>query len=702
MKQENTSSNYFFSWRLIFFYAIIALIFGFFIYRLFDLQVIRGGIFLTQADNNRTKEINLPTQRGIIYDRNDFILAQNIASYNIVITPANLPGDTGTIDTNTGDVLAVAASIQEIYRQLGQLINMPVSQGEVVDATVKVFKPCDNDLGITQIVAIADTNYPWQPMEIKCDVDSQTAKIVSEKAIDWPGVGVEVVPVRDYPTGNLTSEIIGFLGPIPAESEQLYSDLGFLPNRDKIGYAGIEDQLQDILGGKNGKQVVEVDVAGKEMRDLAPVVEPVPGENVRLTIDTRLQSAARTALINEINYLNIYAGKVVASNGVVIAMNPKTGEILALVSYPNFDNNIMARQIPEDYYNQLISDPNKPLFNHAISAEVPPGSVFKLAASLGILNEGVVTPDQLIIDNGAITITEKYYPNDPGTPRQFVGWLAMGFGPIDFVHAVAESDDIYFYKVGGGYDDEVPNGGLGAWRLSTYAKALGYNQPSGIELPGEASGLIPDPTWKRLTVKENWAIGDTYTATIGQGYVLATPIQVLESMETVANNGILMKPTLIHDILDPSGKVITPFKPVQVRDITKDPVITVYNGNLDTGQKKTVQPWVIEELKQGLHLVVTYGTALPTFKDDKLLATESAGKTGTAEYCDNTAQAQNLCHPDAWPRHAWYIGYAPFDDPEIAVVAFVYNGGEGATVAAPIAREVMDAYFNLKSGTTTP
>ena len=362
----------------------------------------------------------------------------------------------------------------------------------------------------------------------------------------------------------------------------------------------------------------------------------------------------------------------------------------------------MARQIPEDYYNQLISDPNKPLFNHAISAEVPPGSVYKLAASLGILNEGVVTPDQLIIDNGAITITEKYYPNDPGTPRQFVGWLAMGFGPIDFVHAVAESDDIYFYKVGGGYDDEVPNGGLGPWRLSTYAKALGYNQPSGIELPGEASGLVPDPTWKRLTVKENWAIGDTYTATIGQGYVLATPIQVLESMETVANNGILMKPTLIHDILDPTGKVIKPFTPVQVRDITKDPVITVYNGNLDTGQKKTVQPWVIEELKQGLHLVVTYGTALPTFKDDKLLATESAGKTGTAEYCDNTAQAQNLCHPDAWPRHAWYIGYAPFDDPEIAVVAFVYNGGEGATVAAPIAREVMDAYFELKSGTTTP
>ena len=164
-------------------------------------------------------------------------------------------------------------------------------------------------------------------MEIKCNVDSQTAKIVSEKAIDWPGVGVEVVPVRDYPTGNLTSEIIGFLGPIPAESEQLYSDLGFLPNRDKIGYAGIEDQLQDILGGTNGKQVVEVDVAGKELQDLAPVVEPVPGDNVRLTIDTRLQSAARTALINEINYLNVYAGKVVASNGVVIAMNPKTGEI---------------------------------------------------------------------------------------------------------------------------------------------------------------------------------------------------------------------------------------------------------------------------------------------------------------------------------------------------------------------------------------
>jgi penicillin-binding protein 2 len=230
--------------------------------------------------------------------------------------------------------------------------------------------------------------------------------------------------------------------------------------------------------------------------------------------------------------------------------------------------------------------------------------------------------------------------------------------------------------------------------LSEYAKALGYGEPTGIELPGEAAGNIPDPKWKRLTVGENWATGDTYIATIGQGYVTATALQVLESYQVVANDGKMMKPTLIRNILSPTGEVVVPFKPVQRWDITQDPRIHVYNDQIPTGELRTVAPWVIQLTKEGLRMVVTEGTAEAQFEGD---TTNSAGKTGTAEYCDNIAQAANLCERGRWPAHAWYVGYAPYDDPEIMVLAFVYNGQEGSTVAAPIVRKVLDAYFELKA-----
>ena len=215
---------------------------------------------------------------------------------------------------------------------------------------------------------------------------------ISEKTSDWPGVKIEIEPIREYPTGSMTSEIIGFLGPIPATLEEEYREAGFVPNRDKVGYAGVESSLNDILAGTNGQRVVEVDVAGKEIRDLEPPIDPVPGNNVKLTIDTRLQAAAKAALIGEIEWWNLYFNTIRSSNGVAIAMNPKTGEVLAMVSYPTFENNRMAKFIPAYYYQQLSEDPLKPLFNHAISAEHPPGSVYKLATAVGVLNERVVSP----------------------------------------------------------------------------------------------------------------------------------------------------------------------------------------------------------------------------------------------------------------------------------------------------------------------
>ncbi len=680
MKQTLNENKILEKWRVITFYLVIALVLGFYVVRLFSLQVVQGADYLQKAENNSTSRITVPSTRGMIYDRNGFILARNIASYNVVITPAYLPADDG--------------AVQDIYRQLSELVDVPVSNGEINDETVRLFTPCETDLGIEQIVLIGDSNWPYNPVRIKCNVDETTALIVEGHKSDWPGVEIELEPIRDYPTGALTSDVVGFLGPIPAAFEQEYRDKGFLPGRDKVGYAGVEAYMQDVLAGKNGERVVEVDVAGQEMRNIEEPIEPEPGVSLRLTIDTRLQLVAETALTQTINFWNTYLNEIRSQNGVVIAMNPKTGEILAMVNYPTYENNRMARVIPSDYYEQIVNQPFRPLFNHAISAEHPPGSVYKMAAAIGALNEGVVTPEQQVDCQGKISILEKYYPNDPGNLREYVCYNAAGHGMVDFIRGVSQSCDVYFYKIGGGYQDQVPEG-LGIYRMAEYARALGYGQTLGIELPGEENGLVPDPAWKRLNLGENWSTGDTYIATMGQGYVLATPLQVLEAFATLANDGKMMKPTIIREYLDDEGNVTKPFEPVMIHDITKDPVITVYEDNIPTTEKKVVEPWVIAKAKEGMREVVLSGTMAKEMADWQ--PNPTAGKTGTAEYCDDVARAKDLCKPGNWPTHAWYAGYAPYDDPQIVVVAFVYNGGEGASVAGPIVKEVLKAWYEFQA-----
>ena len=669
------------SFRYSVFYGVMAAIFIFYCIKSFSLQVIKYDYYAAIADENRTKQISEQTQRGLITDRNGFVLASNVPSYDVAIVPAELPSDTG--------------STEEIFRQLSELIDLPVSNGEVTDETAKLFTPCQTDFGIKEIVTIGDTNSPYQPVKIKCNINEEQAMVISEKGGDWPGVEISVAPIRDYPTGSLTAAVVGFLGPITAENKDEYEGQGFIAGKDKVGFSGVELSLDKYLIGRNGSRLIEVDNAGKEIRNLETPIESVPGNNIVLTIDTRLQNAAESALVNEMNYWNTYLGKIKSQNGVVIAMNPKTGEILALVSYPSYENNRMTREIPYYYYTQLNEDPLKPLFNHATSAEHPPGSVYKLAAAIGALNEGVVTPEQEIACPGSIVVVQKYSLNDPGSTQEYASYDRAGHGMCNFLKGVALSDDVYFYKIGGGYEEEVPNGGLGAWRLAEYARALGYGRASGIELAGEETGLVPDPTWKRINQAEGWATGDTYIDVIGQGYVLSTPMQVLESMAIIANDGKYMQPTLIKEIVDQDGNVIKAFEPTLIWDITKDPVINVVDSNgIYTGETKVVEAWVVEELQKGLREVVISGTAAEAFAD---LDIPSAGKTGTAEYCDNVAQAKGLCVPESWPTHAWYVGYAPFEDPEIVVVAFVYNGGEGASVAAPIVLEVMQAYFELKA-----
>lgn len=692
MNHESSLRNHLEPWRVYVLHLIALGVFLVFVLRLINLQILQQPEWDLQAEDQRITEISVPTLRGIIYDRYGTILARNIPSYNVVVTPANLPDDPG--------------DVEEIYRQLAELVDTPINRGEIT--LEDPFVPCVSQHGIAQIVTYGETTAPFRPVAVACNVDAQAARVVKERAMDWPGVGVSVEPVRDYPTGELTASIVGFLGPIPANQEAEFRAQGFEPDRDKVGYAGAELAFQDILSGRNGTQTVEVDVAGQILREVRASEPPVPGKNLVLTIDTRLQQLAEAILVGEIDFWNTYLNTIRSNSGVVIAMNPQTGEILAMVSYPSYENNRMARVIPAYYYEQLIADPRDPLLNHAVGFELPAGSVFKLVTAVGSLNEEVVTPEQVIETPGKITVEERYTPNDPGNAREFVDWREEGFGELDFVDGLANSSNVYFYKLGGGYQDEVPEG-LGICRLGTYARALGYGNTPGIELPDRQDGLIPDPTWKRINQGENWSTGDTYIASVGQGLVLATPLQVLLSATTIANDGALMRPTVLREVVDDEGKVIEPFQPVQEWDLTEDPIIVDYSDPSSAGgcegkkvrhtkplrvRTKTVEPWVIERVQEGMRLAVLEGTLADEFENVTIPA---AGKTGTAEYCDEVALEKNLCIPGQWPTHSWTVAYAPFDNPEIAVVAFVYNGGEGASVAAPIVRQVIQAYFELKT-----
>jgi len=667
--------------RFLLFYVAMFLLILYYIYRLVMIQIVQGDYYLALADENRISVVREQSTRGIIYDRNGVVLARNVPTYDIVIIPAELPADDG--------------DVQEIYRVLSAKLDIPVNNGEINNETVRLYSECGTDFGITQIVYIANSLTPYGETGIVCDVPEQKAMEIQELSVNMPGVGVRVNSIREYPTGYNTSEVVGFLGPIPGGIADEMEARGFILNKDKYGYAGVESSLQNLLSGKNGRRVVEVDVAGLEMRDLEPPLNPVPGYNIKLTIDVRLQEVARAALLDTMAFYNrVNIEGMLTEDGAAIAMNPQTGEVLALVSEPTFENNRMTRYIPAYYYQQLSIDQSKPLLNHVTQVAQPPGSVFKIVTGIGAINEKVVDPDFLVHCPGRMFVQNSYSPNDPGSQQEYVCHLRTGHGGVDYIHALAWSCNLYFNKVGGGYQNEVPNG-LGIDLLAQYSHALGYGEVSGIELTGEEMGMVPTRTWKRVNRGESWATGDTYLASMGQGYISSSPLQVLGSFVTVANSGVHVKPTVIREVLDERGNVVLPFTPTMLWDITKDPKIMIFDEDgLETGEYKTVDPYVIDLTRQGLRMVPQPGgTAEEAFAGD---THQSSAKTGTAEYCDDIANEKGLCQFGNWPSHAWTAAYAPYDNPEIAVVVFMYNGKEGAYTAGYPTRRIVDNYFLLK------
>lgn len=627
--------------RLILLGLLLPLLLAIYAVRLYRLQVVETEYWIARAEQQRAELVSIPAPRGIIYSRDGEPLVRNVPAFQVVIIPALLPDDELRKETE--------------LRRLAALLGIPYSQqGEQPGLKEKV----------DQALAAGTPTYaPYDPLIVATNVDRTVALTIAQGGdFAFPGVRVDVISRRQYPYGSLVSQLVGYMGAIPAEQAQEYTERGYDPATDRIGYAGVERTMEEWLRGTPGQRYQETDILGRVVRVLGDEIPPVPGHNVYLTIDLELQQVAQQALQKGMDRVN-------SRRGVVIAMNPQTGEILAMVSLPTYDNNLFAEGISQEDLARLMEDPHRPLLNHAIADQLPPGSIFKIVVAAAALQEGVLTARTRLNCPGTIMLPNKYYPNDPERAQPFYCWKRSGHGWLDVVHGLAFSCDIFFYQVGGGYEEFE---GLGLERIVEYAHLFGLGAKTGVELEQEAEGLVPTARWKRLTVGENWSTGDTYNLSIGQGYLLVTPLQMLNVMAAAANGGTLYRPRIVHHITDAQGNIVQPFTP----EISRTLPISPENWSL---------------IHQGLEGAVAYGTATRA----QVAGVRVAGKTGTAQFCDDIARQMGICREGfAQPTHAWFMAYAPVENPQIALIVFIYNGGEGSVAAVPVAQEILDWYFH--------
>lgn len=627
---------------------LILCAFGLFGRRLWVIQFVQGEYYTRLADMQRLDSVTLAAPRGVIYDRSGAALVRNRPSFKVIITPAYLPDDEDDVEA--------------VLIHLAVLLDVPYTTAGVGEGTA------DQPMGLKEMVegALLRADY-YRPLVVRRGVSRDTALLVAQEGLTMPGVSVELDSVREYAYGPLISQLVGYLMPIPEEYEQEYAALGYDADTDRVGFAGVEYTYEDTLRGQKGEQLVEEDVMGRVIRVVEEQSAPVPGGNVYLALDLALQQEAEMALREGLARVN-------SPRGVVIAMNPQTGEVLAMVSLPTYDNNLFARGISSDDWQRLNEDPHRPLLNHAVSDHLQPGSVFKVVIATGALQEGILDGRRTRLNcPGTIVVPNKYYPNDPGEAQPFYCWNRSGHGWLDVVGGIANSCNIFFYKVGGGFEEDEFEG-LGMSEdhgIPYYARLLGFGARSGIELTGEISGTVPTAAWKRQTYGENWSTGDTYNLSIGEGYLQVTPLQMLNAINVIANGGTLYRPRVVHHTTDALGNVLQPFEPEIIRTLPITP-----------------ENWAL--IQEGMEGAVAYGTATRA----QIEGLRIAAKTGTAQYCDDIAREIGICREGyAQPEHAWFAAFAPVEEPEISVIVFLYNGGEGSVNAAPVARQVLEAYF---------
>lgn len=574
----------------------------------FRLQVSQGAANQSLAEGNSLRLVTIKADRGLITDINHKTLAQNSRQLALAINPQTLP-------VKRSERLGVYALLQVKAK---------------IDA---------------KTIALIESNRLNSPeiFSIKTNISKDESLLYKEWFGSTPGVVLLEIPIRQYTILPSIGHLLGYVGNVSEEDLKNGYTLD-----QRIGKTGIEKVYEKILAGVPGKQKAEVNAFGEIVHktSFGSDSQAKAGSTLRLSLDSRLQQITTDALRHEIERRTKKFGESKELGASAVILDPTTGAIRALVSLPDYDNQLFAQGINQKDFDQLLNDPANPLLNRAVQGQYPPGSVIKPPLAAAGLQSGVISANTQMVTPEAIYIGDFRFPD----------WKVHGL--TNTRKAIAESNDIFFYALGGGWEEKKIRG-MGIQKMNEYLSLFGLGKPLGLDLPGEASGLLAGPDWKKETFNESWYIGDTYHSAIGQGYTLVTPLQIAAATAAIANGGTLWKPQLAWSVIDSeSGK----------EELLSHQAVS----------KEFISPENMKVVREGMRETVETGSARPL----KTLKVTSAGKTGTAEF-GNKGQT-----------HAWYTGFAPYENPELVFAIIIEGGGDSYYSSVPVAEEILRNYFN--------
>ena len=565
--------------------------------QLWNLQIREGPYYRDLSENNRTRSVIMEPARGLIYDRNGVLLANNVPSFTLYVSLEDVKDREGLI------------------RQLTNLLGLD-------EALIRK--------------KLAARGSKQLPRKVKDRLTLREATLIESHRLDLPGVMVQVESQRNYPGGATASHLLGYVGEVSPEQLEK-PEFSELHQGSVVGQYGVEKFFDRLMRGQAGQKSIEVDAIGHEKRTVV-VEQPHAGDNLYLTIDVRLQKVAENLLGEE--------------SGAIVALDPRTGDVLAMASRPGFDPNVLSRELTPKQWAEIVQDEGRPLNNRASQGQYPPGSVYKVMMAAAALETKTVTPSTTIFCNGGYQFGRRLYHD----------WKAGGHGSVDLRHALVQSCDVYFYTVGQR---------MGIETMASFAHQFGLGEETGIELPSERIGIVPSEAWKRKAKNEPWLPGETISASIGQGYVNVTPLQMASLIGTVANDGAMFRPRLVQAVMNRA-----------TGELQRRPAVLKRTLNL--------RPGILPVIKDALAGVVKEGTAT---KAQSALVT-IAGKTGTAQMTAlRTGPEKDI--PKKFRDHAWFVAFAPVEAPTIAVAVLGEHMGHGGSASAPLAKELIETYVKL-------
>lgn len=579
--------------------AIISITLFALLARAWHLQVVEGAYYRELSDNNRVRMVQTPSPRGLIYDRHGALLVSNDPSFNLYVV--------------MGDMLKP----DRVLHRLADLIEM---DREEMMRRVRLKR-----------------EDPYLPIKVKTDLSMKEVARVEGNRLELPGVTIETEFKRNAIYGPLAVHLLGYVGEISKD----HLGSGFYPTAqqgDIVGQYGVERSYDRFIRGTPGQKGIEVDALGHEIRTLK-VIEPLRGKDIFLTLDLNLQKAAEEALGEK--------------SGAIVVMDPRNGDLLAMVSRPAFNPNVLSKGIASEEWEVLLADKMRPLMNRAIQGQYPPGSTFKIVLSAALLETKTVSPSSHVECRGGF----------PFGNRVFRDWKKGGHGMVALHRAIVESCDVYFYEMGNR---------LGIDAISRFSHLLGLGRPTGVDLASEKGGLIPSTEWKRRTRNEPWFPGETLSVSIGQSYVSVTPLQMATMINAVANKGVWYPPNLLKRIRDDRSGTV---EEIQKKE----------------GKRLPISVETLQFIQNALAGVVSEPSGTAHRSRSEIVPI--AGKTGTAQVValPERGEKRNLS-PDL-NDHAWFVAYAPVGDPQLSVVVLVENGGHGGAAAAPLASRIIESYF---------